>query len=62
MTERLKLYKSNIEGVYDVCWITIGGRQYFISGLGGDKQSIIEVDNVVGDGMAVVVNGLVIME
>ena len=40
MNRRIKVYESNIDGVDDVCWIRIGGRQYFISGLGTDKQNI----------------------
>jgi len=56
MNRRIKVYESNIDGVDDVCWIRIGGRQYFISGLGTDKQNFIEVEDRVGVGMRVVLN------
>jgi hypothetical protein len=56
MNRRIKVYESNIDGVDDVCWIRIGGRQYFISGLGTDKQDFIEVEDRVGVGMRVVLN------
>jgi len=62
MNRRIKVYESNIDGVDDVCWICIGGRQYFISGLGTDKQNLIEVEDRVGVGMRSVLNRLMRME
>jgi len=56
MDRRIKVYESNIDGVDDILWIVIGGKQYFISGLGSDKQSFIEVDNRVGSGMETVLS------